>query len=319
VADHQSSGDPPPSSESPVRKAGLQLGRGFLMGSADIVPGVSGGTIALVLGIYRTLIAQIRMGSTALGRMARLDVKGGVERLGAVDWWFLLPLLAGIGAAVVTLARIISHLLEEAPQAMAGLFFGLVVGSVVVAWRLLAQRDPTRLAVGVAVAVAAFVLLGLQGGEVTDPSLLAVFGAGALAICAMILPGVSGSFLLLMVGMYQYVLDSVNDRDVVVLVVLLAGCVVGLALFSQALHWALERHEDTVMAGLIGLMLGSLRVLWPWPEGTDGTAIELPTLDAAVVPIALAVAGFGLVLAITWASERLEGRSDADLADDLRA
>ncbi|MCB1260173.1 MAG: DUF368 domain-containing protein, partial [Acidimicrobiales bacterium] len=132
-------------------------------------------------------------------------------------------------------------------------------------------------------AAVTFVVLGLREGtsddvvaQTADPAIWAFFGAGAIAICAMILPGISGSFILVMLGMYGPVLGAVTDRDVVSLGVFLVGAVIGLALFSQALHWALNRHYDTVMAVLIGLMLGSMRVLWPWPDGVDSTAIGAP-------------------------------------------
>jgi putative membrane protein len=208
-----------------VREIPLSIIRGFCMGAADIVPGVSGGTIALVFGIYRRLISSIREGSNAIGRLLKGDVDGVKEALRSVEWAFLLPLLVGIGLAVLALAGVIEHQLEANPEAMAGLFMGLVLGSVVVAWGLLEVRDAQRLLVGLLVAVATFVLLGLRSGtsedavsQVSDPALWAYFAAGAVAICAMILPGISGSFILVMLGMYGPVLAAVNDRDLVTIV-----------------------------------------------------------------------------------------------------
>ena len=300
--------------------------RGFFMGAADIVPGVSGGTVALVFGIYRQLVGAIREGSSAIGHLLKLDVAGAVERLKRVDWAFLITLLAGIGTAVLALSHLIETLLEDRPVEMSGLFLGLVAGSVVVAWKLLQRRDAQRAAILVAAAVITFLLLGLRGGtseesvtQVTDPSLLVFFGAGAVAICAMILPGISGSFLLVTMGMYSAVLDTVNDRDLLPLGLFLLGCIAGLALFSQVLHWALDRHYDTVMAVLIGLMLGSLRVLWPWPDGVDSTALGSPDGHAVLVPVLLAVAGLVLVLAVEVVSERLEHRTVSDEVEDLHA
>jgi putative membrane protein len=129
-----------------------------------------------------------------------------------------------------------------------------------------------------------------------DPSLLLFLGAGAIAIVAMILPGISGSFILLMLGMYQAVLDAVNQRDLPVLAVFLVGAVIGLASFSALLNRLLRHHHDTVMAALIGLMLGSLRVLWPWPDGADTAALSRP-VDWGI-PALLALGGMALVLAI---------------------
>lgn len=286
---------------------------GFLMGTADLVPGVSGGTIALVLGIYERLVDSIREGSSALGALIRGDLRGLRDHLRRVEWTFLVPLLAGIFLAVVTLARFLDHQLEERPTVLAGLFFGLVVGSVVVAGTLIREPSLTSGVLGLAVAVSLFVVLGLgQDGAVTDPSLLVFFGAGALAICAMILPGISGSLILLLVGMYAAVLEAVNERDLPVVGVFLLGAIVGLAFFSQVLHWALRRHHDLILGGLVGLMAGSLRVLWPWPGGVESSQMALPGSDWPLVLVTGAV-GFGLVFLIA----RLEEGERVELSEQL--
>lgn len=272
---------------------------GFLMGMADLVPGVSGGTIALVLGIYERLIASIRAGSSALGRLLKGDIVSFRRHLGDVEWVFLLPLLAGILTAVLSLSRVIGHQLEVNPTIMAAVFFGLVLGSVVIAIRMVKQPGPVHLWVGLVIGVAVFVLLGL-GGETTvaNPSLLVFFGSGALAICAMILPGISGSLILVLIGMYATVLEAVNDREFLRVGVFTIGTIVGLALFSQVLHWALRHHHDVVLAGLIGLMAGSLRVVWPWPDGVDSSALRGPEGDLTQVLIA-ALVGFVAVFIVT--------------------
>ena len=220
------------------------------MGAADIVPGVSGGTIALVFGIYEQLLTNVGLGAKALGRLLRGDLGGFRDRLLAIQWTFILPLGVGILAAVGLLSSVIEQQLHDRPEEMAGLFFGLVVGSIVVAWKLVATRSATVGAVLVGVGLATFVLLGFQSGPAASPPLLAFLGAGAIAICAMILPGISGSFLLLMMGMYAAVLGAVHDRDVVSLAVFTVGAVAGLALFSTALNWLLEHHHDTLLAAL---------------------------------------------------------------------
>lgn len=295
--------------------------RGFAMGAADLVPGVSGGTIALVFGIYRRLIAAVRFGSIALGRFVKLDLRGGVASLRQVEWIFLLPLIGGILTAVLTLAGPIEHALETYPVQMAGLFLGLVLGSVVVALGLVDSFTGRRWAVLVGVAVMVFIGLGLGGGKeaagVTEPPLWAYPAAGAIAICAMILPGISGSFLLVMMGMYQPVLAAVANRDWGIVAIFALGCVVGLALFSQVLHWALHHHYDLVMAALIGLMLGSLRVLWPWPGGAASTDLGAPT-DFIAITVGLAVAACALVIGFNELAKRLEHRSTLDEAEDLR-
>ena len=281
----------------------MNVVRGFFMGAADIVPGVSGGTVALVLGIYERLVASIRRGAAALSRLARADVSGFRQEMVQVEWLFLLPLLAGILAAVVVVAGPITWLLDNQPRPTAGVFFGLIVGSIYIAWQLLTNRDSLRFLVMGATAVAAFFLLGLRSGEIVDPTTFVFLLAGALAICAMILPGVSGSFLLLMVGMYEPVLDAVHDREIGTLAVFMVGATIGLALFSTLLNWLLEHHHDTMLAALIGLMIGSLRVLWPWPDGTDSTVLGAP--DSQVLLIGtLAVAAAALVMIVSRLATR---------------
>lgn len=295
------------------------------MGAADVVPGVSGGTVALVFGIYHRLIEAIRTGSRALGRLLKFDVSGGVALLREVEWKFLLPLLAGVLTAVAALSGVVGHLLENNPVEMAGLFLGLVAGSVVVAWKLLDRRDTPRVAVLAAVSVATFVLLGLREGtsdesvvQIDKPALWAFFLSGAVAICAMILPGISGSFILVTLGMYGAVLGSVNNRDLLAVGAVALGCVVGLALFSQVLHWALSQHYSTVMAALIGLMVGSLRVLWPWPAGVDSTALEAPSAPVTL-PVIFVVVGFVVVVAVDILGRKFEHRTATDEADELRS
>jgi putative membrane protein len=284
--------------------------RGFLMGAADIVPGVSGGTIALILGIYERLIASIRAGSSALGNILTGSISGFRKWMNVVDWAFILPLGAGILLAVVSLAHVLETLLLEQPVLMAALFLGLVAGSIVVAWRLLIQPSKVHVWVILGVGIGVFLLLGIPGGtsedsvaQVTEPEIWAFFVAGAIAICAVILPGISGSFILVVLGMYGPVLAAVTSRDLAALAVFTIGAVVGLALFSQILHKALTLHHDMVLAVLIGIMAGSLRVLWPWPLGVGSTALGTP--DSYVVgSIAIATVAFVLVVWISGFAQR---------------
>ena len=288
--------------------AATRVAQGALMGAANIVPGVSGGTIALMFGIYERLIGAIRDGAQALARFARGDVRGGIDRLRSVEWDLLLPLAAGALITVVVLAGFLESGLEDHPEAMAGLFLGLVAASIVVSWRL-PDWDGPRLALMAAVGVALFAALGWQTGPVADPSPLALFGAGAVAICAMILPGLSGSFLLLMFGMYEAILTVIDDRMIGDAIIFGVGALLGLALFASLLTRLLERHRDTMLAALIGLMVGSLRVLWPWPDGVGvigdtadtsipGTGLEWPPAGDLPVPLLLAVTASAVVLAV---------------------
>ena len=273
-----------------------RVAQGALMGAANIVPGVSGGTLALMFGIYERLIGAIRDGAGSLLRFARGDVRGGIDRLKSVEWGLLLPLAGGAFITVVVLAGLLESGLENHPEEMAGLFLGLVMASIVVSWRL-PKWDGPRL------------VLGWQTGPVVDPSPLVLFVAGAIAVCAMILPGLSGSFLLLMFGMYEAVLTVIDERTIGDAVVFGVGALLGLALFASLLTRLLERHHDTMLAVLIGLMVGSLRVLWPWPNGVgvigdtadssiSGTDLEWPPAGDLPVPLLLAAAAFAVVLIV---------------------
>lgn len=294
----------------------LAAARGFAMGAADIVPGVSGGTIALIFGIYERLIASVSTGSSALGALLRRDVAGFRTRMAAVEWLFIIPLGIGILLAIATLASILESLLHDEAVLMAALFVGLVAGSVVVAWKLIREPRLSHAGIIAAVGIVVFLLLGLQGGtseesvaQTAEPALWAFFIAGAIAISAMILPGVSGSFLLVVMGMYGAVLGSVTQRDFVALGVFLAGAVLGLALFSQLLYRALQRHHDMMLAALIGLMAGSIRVLWPWPRGVDSTALGVPD-ENVLAAFAVAIVAFVIVFVIASGAQRLERREE---------
>lgn len=292
-----------------------QLARGFAMGAADIVPGVSGGTIALVTGIYERLIANVHEGASSLKQLLSGNPKGFVAHLKAIEWAWIIPLAIGLFAAIAALSSIIERLLKDHPQAMAGLFFGLVVGSALVAWRLVGKVTAAELAMMAGVAVALFLLLGLRtdteqiGEEVVTEPLWMFFIAGSIAICAMILPGISGSFILVMMGMYLEVLGAVNARDLLPLIVFMVGAVLGLSLFSSLLNWVLERYRSLVLAAMIGLMLGSLRVLWPWPGGTNTTTLGAPE-GTVLLPIVLAVVGFAVVVAVELTTGELAEAED---------
>jgi putative membrane protein len=201
---------------------------------------------------------------------------------------------------------------------MAGLFFGLVVGTIWIAWHLLERVDAAAVGLIAGVGIVLFFLLGLrddtevaEGAEeiVTQPFWVFTL-AGALAICAMILPGISGSFILVMIGMYTEVLGAVNDRDFASLGAFVVGCVAGLALFSTLLNWLLERYRNQVIAAMIGLMLGSMRVLWPWPNGTFTTKLEAPSGDVTL-PVVLALGGAAAVIAVEHFSSRVGTMPDS--------
>ena len=284
--------------------------RGLLMGAADVVPGVSGGTVALLLGIYARLIDTVRAGAGVLGTLLRGRWREAWERLRSFDWWFAVPLVVGIVIAVAALASVIDELLTDEPEAMAGLFFGLVAASVVVAWKMV-ENPSARLALtSLVVGGLFFWLLGLQSGPVADPTVLALFGSGIVAVCAMLLPGISGSFILLMLGVYPAAIAAVDNRVWADLAALAVGAVVGLALFSNLIGRVLDRWHDYTLAVMVGLLLGSLRVLWPWPAGVgvisrhadeavDGTGLAWAPATDLWLPAILAAAASSLVLVLS--------------------
>jgi len=298
----------------PLRDSPLQFLRGFAMGSADIVPGVSGGTVALVLGIYERLLTNIGTAARAVRDLLRGRVSSARARIVEVEWLWLATLLIGILAAIVTLSAVLEGLLHDHPIPTAGVFFGLVAASTTVAWREI--RDPARaqIAMAGAIAVVTFVILGLRsateatGEEVVTRAWWVFTLAGAVAICAMILPGVSGSFLLVMIGMYTEVLGAVNDRDVIALAATAVGCAVGLGVFSTVLNRMLELHHDLVLAAMVGLMVGSLRVLWPWPAGTETTDLAAPE-GQVLLTVGVGVAAAIVVIAVDAAVRRGSRRS----------
>lgn len=280
--------------------------RGFCMGTADIVPGVSGGTVALVLGIYERLVSNVRQGASVLGWLVRINGPRARRALNRLELGFLLPLVAGIGLAILILSSALEHLLDEYPVELSALFFGLVLASVGAVWERLGNRDAVRLVLAVVVAIATFVALGYRGDTVADPAWWIVVVSGACAVCAMILPGISGSFILVILGMYDNVLDAVNDREIGTLGLFVVGAAGGLALFAPLLNAGLKRHHDSVMAILIGLMVGSLRVLWPWPEGVEESGLAWPPgAGDVVIPVLLAMCGAILVFGLTTVDRRL--------------
>lgn len=309
----------------PLRILAEQFARGFAMGAADIVPGISGGTVALVTGIYERLIANITAGAQLLKSLVTGRFRSALEMARNIDWVWLISLLIGVLLAIAVLSSVITTLLEEQPVRTAAVFFGLVTGAVwITKDRVRAWGVEQAVIMGTA-AVGLFLLLGLRTttaagksiasspseGLVTQP-LWAFFAAGAVAICAMILPGISGSLILVMLGMYSEVLAAITGRNYAALAATTLGCVIGLAFFSTALNWMLTRHHDRIIAAMIGLMLGSLRVLWPWPQGTATTTLGAPSGDLWI-PIFLALAGIVLVLVVERSAHSVTSAANREM------
>lgn len=300
------------SSVSPERSRllGVYL-RGMAMGAADVVPGVSGGTIAFITGIYDRLLAAIRSFRPGLLLQWRRLGWQGIWR--AVDGAFLLVLLAGIVTSIVSLARLITWALENQRLLVMAFFFGLIIASCLYLARQLRPLRFSTLAVFVIGAALALMIAWLRPGEL-PATLPWLFGGGAIAICAMILPGVSGSFILLMLGLYQPVLAAVRDFDLLKLLVFASGCGVGLLSFSHFLGWLLTHWRQPTMSMLTGFLAGSLALVWPWQIRNDGLLsnlrpeqYQLATGESAqLLPaLGLMLLGCGLVLGLdTWAGVR---------------
>ncbi len=231
--------------------------RGFLMGSADVVPGVSGGTIAFVVGIYEALIDAINAVNL---EFARRLLKGQWRAAFAdFPWQFLLALGIGIGAAVLTMAHFLTWALARHETLVWGFFFGLIVASILVVLKRVRRWTPAAVLVLLGFAAAMYWLVGVTPHEMPHTPLF-LFLSGAVAICAMILPGISGAFILVLLGQYHYVLEAVVTQDWLTLIIVGAGCAVGLLLFARVLKWLFTNYHDLTVAALIGLMIGSLRL-----------------------------------------------------------
>lgn len=252
--------------------------KGFCMGASDVVPGVSGGTMAFILGIYEELIDAIKsFDLKSLQFLVTLKFRPLLDR---ISWQFLLAVGIGIFAAIFTLSRLLSWLLQNRPVFIWSFFLGLILASVLsVSRRVEAWRILTWLCL-VGGTLGSYFLVGLV--PVSTPNdYWFLFLCGAVAICAMILPGISGSYILVLLGKYQYVLDAVNHRDFLVLGLVAAGACVGIIAFSRILGWLLKNHHDLMVATLTGLMIGSLRKVWPWKE----TLESVVDLHGQMVPL----------------------------------
>lgn len=281
------------------------------MGAADVVPGVSGGTMAFILGIYDELLHAIHAVNLTFLRLL-LSLRWR-EAFTGFPWRFLLAIALGIGLAIFTLAEGLSWALHHHPSLVWAFFFGLVLASVGVVRKRVRLWTPSLAVLAALAAVGAYALVGMTPAQTPDEAWF-LFLSGAIAICAMILPGISGAFILVLLGKYEDVLEAVVHGDVVTLSIVGAGCVVGLASFVRLLRWLLARYHDRTVAVLTGFMLGSLRKVWPWKAspppgaeaGSETLGVHLNILPTAFttevgLELALACLGAGLV----WGTEYL--------------
>jgi putative membrane protein len=241
------------------------------MGASDVIPGVSGGTMAFILGIYKELIESIRSFDLVFLKLL-FSLRLG-DAFNHVSWRFLVAVGSGILMAIFSLAGVLSWLLQNRPILIWSFFFGLIVASSFCVSRYLERYDPGTFACIGLGAACTFFLVGLVPLSTPDTPWF-LFLSGAIAICAMILPGISGAFILVILGKYHYVLEAVNNRDFLTLFIVAAGAGVGIISFVRFLNWFLNRYYNFTIAVLIGFMLGALRKIWPWKRSiqsvTDG-------------------------------------------------
>ncbi len=289
--------------------------KGIAMGAADIVPGVSGGTIALIAGIYERLIGALSRIGPSLWEVFRET--GGIKGVQAVwrhvDATFLLVLLLGIATSFALLAGPIKYLLDYQPLLIWSFFFGLVIATVFLLLREIERWNIGRAALFIA-GIACAVIISSLPVSTTTPSLPYLFLSGAIAICAMILPGISGSFILLLMGAYDAVLEAVHTLNFTIILTLIAGMVTGLLLFTRLLKWLLSRYYQATLALLTGFIAGSLVKVWPWKidalGGLQNEAVHnvlpwlYPTGAQWLTTLGLMLLGAVMVTLLSWWGQR---------------
>ena len=284
--------------------------KGMAMGAADVVPGVSGGTIAFISGIYEELLGSIS--NVNLKLFKTLKKEGLKAAWKQVNGNFLLSLFLGIFISVVTLAKAIKYLLENEPILLWSFFFGLVLASIIYVAKQITKWNFISVLLLLFSSFLAYYVTTLNPLVNENSSLLFLFLAGAIAICAMILPGISGAFILVLLGAYKTILTAVDDRDLKTIATVGLGAIVGLLSFSKILKWLFSNYKNYTLAALTGFIIGSLNKIWPWKETltwrTNSHGVKVPFNQVSVSPfsfegdpqipfaVLLALIGFLLIL-----------------------
>jgi putative membrane protein len=291
------------------KKEYLVIGlKGMAMGAADIVPGVSGGTIALIAGIYEEFVNALKSFSSAIGVLKNEGLKAAWKH---VNGSFLLALFSGIAVSLVSLVQFIKYALENHAIVLWSFFFGLIVASCYFVGKMVSKWNFGSIVALIIGTVAIYLVTSISPAE-TSTSLWFIFISGMLAICAMILPGISGSFILVLLGKYAYIIESLSEFRIQVAATFAAGCVVGLLSFSHFLSWMLKKYHNLTIALLTGFMIGSLNKIWPWKKtlewGFDRHGEKVAILEENILPaqyqgenhlwaaIGLALVGFFVIV-----------------------
>ncbi len=297
--------------------------KGMAMGAADVVPGVSGGTIAFITGIYDTLLESIRRINPSVIKQWK---KGGIKAVWQhINGSFLLALLCGILTAIVTLAKGVIYVLDTHPVIIWSFFFGLIIASAIHIIKQVEHWRLGELALGLLGALFAYIIT-IATPISLEFNYLTVFIAGSIAICAMILPGISGSFILLLLGMYTPVLGAIKQLDFGILALFALGCIAGLLSFSHVLSWLLRDFRSYTLAFLTGLIIGALGKVWPWKQvisyRINSAGEQVPLIEEVLMPhsfekltgepsqlilaIGMMLLGFGLVFMLEFTSKAFD-------------
>ena len=248
--------------------------RGFLMGLADIIPGVSGGTIALITGIYDKLVFSIsEINLNFILDFVRKDTRNMKKNLRRIDLWFFIPLGIGIGTAFLVFSGMIGYMLDSHTAITYSFFFGLILASSFFVYRKIKELSILTIVSSIVGFLFAFVLIGIGVIGMMGHSLFIIFLSGVIAICAMILPGISGAFLLLFLGQYKYLLNALHNIEITKIITFLIGAGIGILMFSRILNYLLRKYRAPTMAFLTGLMLGSLRLPFKEIVGASGSSV----------------------------------------------
>ena len=297
--------------------------KGMGMGAADVVPGVSGGTIAFITGIYEELINSIK--SINVNAIKLFFTGKFAEFWKAINGSFLISVLIGIGISIFSLAKGLEYLLNNFPILVWSFFFGLIVASAIYVARSIKKWDIGSVIAGIAGIAIAYFITVITPAE-ANTNYWFIFLSGSIAICAMILPGISGSFILVLLGMYKFILEAVGDMKIAVIGTFMAGAAVGIIAFSNVLSWLLKKYHNLTIAVLAGFMVGSLNKVWPWKEVTE-TILDRhgelkPIAESNILPatyeqitgnealllgaIICVVAGFALIFVVEGIGKRFK-------------